>query len=638
MNTFSKLKISALLTLAVSCSVNTNVSAATSRAEEVLLNLIDNIGKANTAVTDAKKAAKTLQDTVKNETDNMRLVGAQVKDECKQEALQITNGIANQAKQAIQGQIDPIIRKAQQHENNARQQYIEAEQQKTKAVKAAQESRQFHDKMPGIFDQRLAAANATFIQNQIAANRQKITEETAAQTERTKKELEARQQFERENRKENIQAEVDKQNAMLEANTKLEERKGEIARKNEEAAARNPLIQEARQKMAAITAAATETAALNARKFQAKTQAISDERQMALKIKGLTNILNAIGSGLSDKKKMTTVGATFAGTAALYMVAKHGIPLLFDYLVQPKVVSETSKQSLFGSTVPSSEATFDELTFATALQNALNAIAMQLKTAQQFNEALPNILFSGPPGTGKTAFAKALARIKDAEGENIFDYALTTGSQFIKIAVKDLNRATAELRKLIGWAKKGNKPMIIFIDEAESLFANRTSPDTPKYITDMINEFLGLVQDKSQKNLCFIFATNHPFKLDDAILDRVGIKVEFTLPGTTELEKILKTYTTKFANANPDALVKIAPEFTANLNTYAQALVGCAPRNVRFVAEQAISRARRSKPAVLTDSIARTMLKESQAELEKVARWEKERNDFRAKQQAIAVR
>ncbi len=211
--------------------------------------------------------------------------------------------------------------------------------------------------------------------------------------------------------------------------------------------------------------------------------------------------------------------------------AKYGIPMVVNYFTQPHVVSETSKQSWFDWSKPEDRRWTHDLIFTSSLHKQLFDLALRVQSAKIYNENLPNIIFYGAPGTGKTAFAKELAYYSG------FDYAITSGSEFAKIT--DPNLANNELRKLLNWAKTSDKGLIVFIDEAESLFANRMLPSKSKGAQDFINTFLALISDKSQKNVMFIFATNYPFKLDDAITNRVGISIEFTLPEKIERKKIL---------------------------------------------------------------------------------------------------
>lgn len=223
--------------------------------------------------------------------------------------------------------------------------------------------------------------------------------------------------------------------------------------------------------------------------------------------------------------------------------------------------------------------------------------------AEMYDENLPNLLLFGESGTGKTAFAKALAY------ESGLDYALTSGAEFAKIT--DLAAASDELRNLLYWANSSDKGLIVFIDEAESLFPDRKFSTTPKITQDLINTFLSLISDKSQKNIMFILATNHPFKLDDAVVSRIGMNIKFTMPTEVEIEKILTQSLIKFADEKHDAIVEIHPEVTRMLPLYAKNLGGFSPRDIKFVAENMIVRARQQRSGLLTDDIAQLSLNEA---------------------------
>jgi AAA+ superfamily predicted ATPase len=333
---------------------------------------------------------------------------------------------------------------------------------------------------------------------------------------------------------------------------------------------------------------------------------------------------NKIQETIDDPKRILKIVAAIVVIALIIYVAKYGIPVLVNHLTQPRVISETSKKGWFGWGNLQQTVKLDDLTFTPSLQKKLFDLALRIKTAKTYNENLPNVLFYGESGTGKTAFAKALAYYSDV------DYALTSGSEFAKIT--DLNSANNELRKLLDWAKKSDNGLIIFIDEVESLFANRKLPSTSKATQNFINTFLALVPDGSQKNVMFVFATNHPFKLDDAINDRIATKIEFTLPEKLEREKILSTYLEKFAQESEEAIVALHPEIVEQLTAYADSLKGLSPRAIQIVAEEMIVYARRQKNKQLTDNIARIVLENAQYNLGQVTRWEKERNEWIAAQ------
>jgi len=325
---------------------------------------------------------------------------------------------------------------------------------------------------------------------------------------------------------------------------------------------------------------------------------------------------------IRDIKLIMKLSLAIIAVSFFIYTIKYGIPVLMNYLVQPRVISETSR----GWVKPKKNINIDGLIFTPSLQKQLSDLLLRAQSAKKYNEVLPNILFHGASGTGKTAFAKALAY---ASG---LDYALTSGSEFLKIT--DLRIANDELRKLLDWAKKGKKGLIVFIDEAESLFANRRLSTTPRATQDFINTFLSLISDQSQKKLMFIFATNHPFKLDDAIINRIGINVEFTLPQPAEREKILFMYLFKFAQENKEAIVDLQP-VKKKLSLYTESLDGFSPRAIKFVAQEMIIKARRQTPRQLTDAIAQAIIDDAKRSLQEAEQWKEERAQLRRKMQCL---
>ena len=323
---------------------------------------------------------------------------------------------------------------------------------------------------------------------------------------------------------------------------------------------------------------------------------------------------------LNDSKPLIKVGCATTCIALFYYIIKHGIPILMHNFTQPKVISETSKRGWFSWGKPGPAVNINDLVFAPVLQKQLTDLLLRMQTAKQYNEGLPNVLFFGATGTGKTAFAKALA------AESGLDYALTSGSEFTKIT--DLSVANDEFRKLLSWAKNAPRGLIVFIDEAESLFINRAFSTTSKISQDFINTFLALISDQSQKNVMFILSTNHPFKLDDSIVSRIGINVEFTLPGEVEREEILAQYIVKFAQENDDAIVEIHPEITKKLSEYAQDLEGFSPRAIKFVAEDMIIKARRQGARLLSNDIALLALSQAKQNLQQDRLRKKEREEW----------
>ncbi|KKQ49359.1 MAG: hypothetical protein US69_C0006G0001 [candidate division TM6 bacterium GW2011_GWF2_38_10] len=317
--------------------------------------------------------------------------------------------------------------------------------------------------------------------------------------------------------------------------------------------------------------------------------------------------------------------AIIAIVFGIYII-NYTVPGFFNYLTRPYVVSETSKTEIFEWFHSKPIRDDNTLIFTPSLYKQLADLTLRVQTAKKYNENLPNILFHGVSGTGKTAFVKALAYSSG------LDYALTSGSEFAKIT--DLNHANNELRNLLNWAKKSDKGLILFIDEAESLFANRKLTTTSKVTQDFINTFLSLVSNQSQKKIMFIFATNHPFKLDAAVTNRIGINIEFVLPGLQECEKIFSMYLIKFSNENKEALVGISEQVMKSFSQYALMLNGLSPRSIRFIAEEIIIKARRIEPRIVLDELVIDVINQAKKSLQQMDQWEK---DFQQWQESCYV-
>ncbi|MBY0353297.1 AAA family ATPase [Candidatus Babeliales bacterium] len=296
-----------------------------------------------------------------------------------------------------------------------------------------------------------------------------------------------------------------------------------------------------------------------------------------------------------------------------FYIIKYGVPFVLDYFSKPRVISETSEAGWFGQRRVVEDLDINDLLFTPVVQEQLYDLVLRIDSAKMFHENFPNVLLYGPSGTGKTAFVRALAHHLK------LGYAFTSGSEFAKIT--DLNTANDELRKFIRWADDHEEGFIVFIDEADSLFANRKLLTTSKLTQDFINTFLALVQDGAQKNIMFIFATNHPFKLDDAIISRVGVSIEIELPGVAERVLILAMYLEKFAQKT----VHILPEVMDKLAEYAEKLEGFSPRTMKCISEEMIVVARRQN-GQLTDDIVHAIIDKSKRSQQQIQQWEKERD------------
>ena len=163
------------------------------------------------------------------------------------------------------------------------------------------------------------------------------------------------------------------------------------------------------------------------------------------------------------------------------------------------------------------------------------------------------VLLTGPPGTGKTMLAKAIANSTSAT------FLGLVGSE---LAQKYIGEGGRLVRELFDLAKE-KAPSIIFIDEIDSIGSKRLDSSTSgdrevqRTLMQLLSEMDGF---ESNQNVKIIAATNRPELLDKALLrpgrfDRI---IEIGLPDRDARENILQIITNEMSLNNSMIVEKIA--------------------------------------------------------------------------------
>jgi transitional endoplasmic reticulum ATPase len=138
----------------------------------------------------------------------------------------------------------------------------------------------------------------------------------------------------------------------------------------------------------------------------------------------------------------------------------------------------------------------------------------------KYGVTIPNgMLLYGPPGCGKTFFAKHFAE------EVGFNFMLATPST---LKSSYINRTQENIAKMFEEAEK-NAPTIIFIDEINELLPNRDS-DAHEMAKSAVNEMLAQMDRTGEKGIFVIGATNYPDMIDPAMLRAGRLDKKFLLP------------------------------------------------------------------------------------------------------------
>ncbi|KAG4907948.1 hypothetical protein JHK86_056432 [Glycine max] len=202
--------------------------------------------------------------------------------------------------------------------------------------------------------------------------------------------------------------------------------------------------------------------------------------------------------------------------------------------------------------VPANEigVTFEDIGALDDIKELLQDVVMlPLRRPDLFKGGLlkpyKGILLFGPPGTGKTMLAKAIANEAGASFINV---------SISKITSKWFGEDEKNVRALFSLAAKV-APTIIFIDEVDSMLGKRTKYGEHEAMRKIKNEFMahwdGLLTEPNERILV-LAATNRPFDLDEAIIRRFERRIMVGLPSAENREMILKTILAKEKYENID--------------------------------------------------------------------------------------
>lgn len=164
------------------------------------------------------------------------------------------------------------------------------------------------------------------------------------------------------------------------------------------------------------------------------------------------------------------------------------------------------------------------------------------------------LLFIGPPGTGKTTTARALAKKF---------YLPLLEVRLSMVTSQYLGETSKNIEKIFELAKKMS-PCILFIDEFDYVAKMRTS-DEHAAIKRAVNTLLKAIDDISLVNdrVLLIAATNHPSILDPAVWRRFDKVLEFPEPEERIRRRIFELFLKKIdGDFDIDVLVKETEGFT----------------------------------------------------------------------------
>ncbi|XXG79265.1 hypothetical protein AAC387_Pa09g0372 [Persea americana] len=210
------------------------------------------------------------------------------------------------------------------------------------------------------------------------------------------------------------------------------------------------------------------------------------------------------------------------------------------------VVTENEfEKRLLADVIPPSDigVTFDDIGALENVKDTLKELVMlplqrpELFCRGQLTKPCKGILLFGPPGTGKTMLAKAVAT---EAGANFINISMSN------ITSKWFGEGEKYVKAIFSLASK-IAPTVVFVDEVDSMLGKRENREH-EAMRKMKNEFMtnwdGL-RTKDKERVLVLAATNRPFDLDEAVIRRLPRRLMVNLPDAPNREKILQVVLAK---------------------------------------------------------------------------------------------
>ena len=232
---------------------------------------------------------------------------------------------------------------------------------------------------------------------------------------------------------------------------------------------------------------------------------------------------------------------------------------------------------------------FDDVAGEDEAKESLAEIVDYLHNPQKYTDvgaSMPKgVLLVGPPGTGKTMLAKAVA------GEANVPFFSISGSEFVEMFV---GMGASKVRDLFKQAKE-KAPCIVFIDEIDAIGKKRdnqlsSNDEREQTLNQLLTEMDGF---DDNNGVIILAATNRPESLDPALTrpGRFDRRVPVELPDLVGREAILKVHAKKIKTADD-----------VNFHTIARMASGASGAELANMINEAALRAVRNNRTVVTEA------------------------------------